>query len=366
MLPPPPPMPPTSSNCSSRLARASLLLLAGLTLAMAPTHAWGEDEGDDEGDEATPDEAVESKTGADRSNVKSDFTALPAGVWLVRDHALWHVAIKGGAAKRRGALPGQGGEAIALIASPSGKTLAVEVGDSWWYGLAPNDGKDVAWKKLPCAAQVTLQDDQVFCLHDAARQLWGASALPLAKPRTLTLPAGAQAYMLHNGDLVWTSAKGVLRAKGLDIAHARLVGTEAPRERFAVAPDGTVALGRFDATVRQAGVKTTAPRLFSLRLDGASAKRRSTHDAKPIAWSEDAQWVLVQDDDKACIIAATGGHYRCFEHHAALDISPSGEWALMRDAASGKLWRGQRSGTKAPPPVAIASDVATLAIWDHR
>ncbi|MBK9072724.1 MAG: hypothetical protein IPL79_17240 [Myxococcales bacterium] len=363
-------MPRTLSNCSSHGSRASWRLLVGsalaVALAVAPAHAWAEDEGDDESDEAAPDEAGEPKTGADRSNVKSDFTALPAGVWLVRDQALWHVGTKGGAPKRRGHLPGEGGDATALMASPSGKTLAVEVSGGWWYGLAPGDGKEVTWKKLPCAAQVTLHDDQVFCLLDAARQLWGAGALPLAKPRTLTLPAGAQANLLHNGDLVWTSPTGVMRAKGLDIAHARVVGAEAPRERFAVAPDGTVALGRFDATVRQAGVKTTAPRLFSLRLDGASAKRRSTHDAKPIAWSEDAQWVLVQDDDKACIIAATGGHYRCFEHHTALDISPSGEWALMREATGGKLLRGQRSGTKAPPPVAISSDAATLAIWDHR
>jgi len=342
-----------------------VVALATLALTVAPLDAGAEDEGDDAGDEAA-DDAAEPKTGADRSNATSEFTALPAGVWLVRDHALWHVVTKGGAPKRRGQLPGEGGDATALMASPSGKTLAVEVSGGWWYGPAPGEGKDVTWTKLPCAAQVSLQDDFVFCLLDASRHLWGGGALPLAKPQVLTLPAGGQAVRLHNGDLVWTSAKGVLRAKGLDIAHARVVGSEAPRERFAVAPDGTVALGRFDATVRQAGVKTTAPRLFSLRLDGASGKRRSTHDAKPIAWSEDAQWVLVQDDDKACIIAATGGHYRCFEHHTALDVSPSGEWALMRDATGGKLLRGQRSGTKAPPPVVIASDAATLAIWDHR
>lgn len=373
-------MHPTSSNFSSRPNWLVPLVLVASSLwcaACTIPQAFAEDEGDEDAAAAEePAQAIDGKvaTVANHKNARNLSTALPAHIWLAYDQALWQAATKNGAAKKIGALPDATGAPTALIANQTGELIAIEMAGVWWLSPAPSDTTPLQWIKLPCQAEVTLQRNALFCLVDAKTQTWAHIRLssqdpkkvpPLAITTTIKLPTNAQATELGSGDIVWVAKDAVYQAKGTDITQARVIAKEPPIAGFTAAHDGSFALGHFEGTSRKAGAKVTQPLLYSMRLDGIGSKRRSIHNGTPITWSDDGNWALVQDEKNACVVAVAGGHFRCFAGYQGLDLSPSGEWILMRDA-TGKLMRGQRSGTKAPPPVLITTNAAVLALWDHR
>lgn len=356
-----------------------MLALIPLAMSVMPPMAHAESEGDaaaEDGEgEAEADVAADTDatTAADGTNAKHLTIALPSHVWLIKEDSLWRAATKGGGARRVGKLPASA-SAADFAADPTGQILAVEIGDAWWYGNVPMDGAPLQWALLPCKSAPTLHAASAFCLIDEAQGTWGVIQLPnpnqQAKPpaliATIKLPATAQARQLGDGDVVWRGKDAIYRAPLAKIAKPSVVAMEPPVAAMSINDDGSFAFGQFEGTVRKAGVKIKQPLLYSMRLDGIGSKRRSIHTGTPLAWSRDGQWALVQDGADACIVAVAGGHFRCFEGYQGLDLAPSGEWALMRDAAGAKVWRGQRSGTKAPPPILVSAEAAAFALWDHR
>ncbi len=248
--------------------------------------------------------------------------------------ALWVVEGKA-PAQKLGALPAELGAITSLQVDPAARIVLVGDVERWaWSPLRQDNGAlgALAFRKLPCApgpAQLSPDGAAVLC----ATANGSSMVVPLATARPILLPTPIeQIFLAGKGAelrLVWTDDRGVWTALLATPKAARQVAPEAPRGGFSVSPNGDRALGRFDGTAHHGKKVATQEMLFGFALDGKAARRKAIQQATALRWSADGKWVLVQDGQSACIMAATGGQYKCWKGYRGAAISRDGRYALL-------------------------------------
>lgn len=147
----------------------------------------------------------------------------------------------------------------------------------------------------------------------------------LSTPLTQTFLAGGAADLR----VIWSDAKGIWTAPVTAPKLSRQVAPEAPRAGLSVSPSGDRAVGVYRGTAHQRKAVIEQDMLFGFALDGAAARRKAIQHGAALTWSADGRWVLVQDGHAACIMAATGGQYKCWKGYRGVAIARDGRYALL-------------------------------------
>lgn len=283
--------------------------------------------------------------------------------------ALWLYEDKSG--QKLADLPPDLGPALSLQTDPAAKVALIGSDVRWyWTSLRTATGElgPISFHKLPCAAgRARLAPDGSAVLCSAPT---GASvvlqlpsgktlaAVPSALEQTALVlaqpPAGSPASGAELR-LVWSDARGVWTAPVATPRAARQVAPESPAAGFSVSPNGERALGVFTGSAHHGKSVTQQTMLYSFALDGRAVRRKAIQHAVPLLWSADARWVLVQDNEAACIMAAFGGQYKCWKGYRGVSLSRDGRFALLlgnraegkeRDAKEAKK---SKNGSKDSP-----------------
>ncbi len=328
--------------------------------------------------------------------------------------ALWLLESKA-SPQRLGAAPAELGAVTALQIDAAARTLLVGSDVKWaWSPLRAASGLigPLAFRKLPCAAgPATLSSDgaDVLCatesgaamlvqlatgkqiVHNAPIEqtsiagsgaelrfiwaddlgVWSTPAVtPAASPATSTStwpsPAPASSGSrtappspaAGQRPTALSPAAGAPRPIGGSGGSATTVARpvqqlapEPPRSGFSVSPTGERALGVYEGSAHHKKNVITQEMLFGFALDGRAVRRKAIRRAVATAWSADGRWVLVQDGEAACIMAATGGQYKCWKGYRGAAISRDGRHALLlgnrgesKDAKDEKDGKGARNG----------------------
>lgn len=303
----------------------------------------------------------------------------PPSLVYAQAGALWLSAPKA-AARELGALPVDAG-AVASLTIDAGSTAVLLGTERGWYWaplsaratLDAIDSDEVAapalgdWKKLPCAAtRAALAPDgtAVLCGTMAGTAMLVNPSTGARLTRNVPVEHAALAGRGNELRLVWTDKDGIWAAllaapeKGSAVAYRlgepRRVAAEAPQRGFAVSPSGVRAAGVYAASAHRGKKLETRELLSSFALDGKAARRKLMDDARVVAWAADSKWALVQASDRACVVAAAGGQYKCWKGFHAEAISPDGRFALLAGdraedhAAASKKAAGKERAGKAP------------------
>jgi hypothetical protein len=290
--------------------------------------------------------------------------AAPAeaeSVLYVQESALWLLEPKA-APRQLAMLPADLGAATSLQTDPAARVILVGSDVRWYWSPFRAEAGDVgalSFRKLPCAAgRATLAPDgtAVLCatLSGAATVVQLPSLKPTIHTALLdqTALVAAPTTAATSGTelrLVWSDPRGIWTAPVATPKAARQLAPEAPLSAFSVSPNGERGLGVFAGTAHHGKTVTKKNMLFGFALDGRADRRKAIQRARPLTWSADARWVLVQDNESACIMAATGGQYKCWKGFRGLSISRDGHFALLlgnRTNKDGKDARDKKGGKK--------------------
>lgn len=265
------------------------------------------------------------------------------------------------AAQKLADLPAELGKAISLQTDPAAKVALVGSDVRWyWTPLRDDAGAlgAISFRKLPCAAgRARLAPDGSAVLCGAPTGASLVVSLPSGKSVAAPSPLEQTALVLAPPAppatapelrLVWSDARGVWTAPVANPKAARQVAPEAPLSGFSVSPTGERALGVFTGAAHHGKNVTQQPMLYGFALDGRAVRRKAIQRALPLLWSADARWVLVQDNESACIMAATGGQYKCWKGYRGVSLSRDGRFALLLGNRSEKEKeeRGSREAKK--------------------
>jgi hypothetical protein len=258
-------------------------------------------------------------------------------VLFARDGALWETDPDGeGPAIELARLPdGAAASDVRMIRTdPAGRTVILDVAGAWWW-LRPDEAT-VALAKLDCAdapARLTADGSCVVCADEDGQVMM--IGLDTGKVARKPVPAAGARVVETEGtrELIWADADGVWAAPVTQVRKAsarRELAPEPPLRGFLPAPDGSRAVGVYMGEVYQKRKEKVPAEVFgSFALDGKAARRQLFRDAEVIDWSWDSEWVLVQEQEKACVARATGGQYKCWKKYTAVSLSPDGKWALL-------------------------------------
>lgn len=231
-------------------------------------------------------------------------------------------------------------DVTALKTDAAGKVLLAEI-SAQWYWLAFDDSA-AKLKLLPCgpgSADLAPAATHVVCANPKR----GTSIIKLADGTVVTRNVPAQGARLaeeNNAlDVIWADKNGIWRSPVAKPKVVIKVADVAPIRDFSVSPDGTRAVGSYDAPPHGA-------QLFGFALDGVAARRKGIKAGIPLGWSHDNLWVLVQDGANACLMRTLGGQYKCWKGYIAGAAAPDGKWQLMfgnEAAAAEKPSKGKAS-----------------------
>lgn len=246
------------------------------------------------------------------------------------------------AARKLADLPAELGKALSLQTDPAAKVALVGSDVRWyWTPLRDDAGAlgALTFRKLPCAAgRARLAPDGSAVLCSAPTGASLVVSLPSGKSIAVPSPLEQTALALAPAAppatapelrLVWSDARGVWTAPVANPKAARQVAPEPPLSGFSVSPTGERALGVFTGSAHHGKNVTQQPMLYGFALDGRAVRRKAIQRALPLLWSADARWVLVQDNESACIMAATGGQYKCWKGYRGVSLSRDGRFALL-------------------------------------
>jgi hypothetical protein len=286
---------------------------------------------------------------------------IPGQVVFTRGGSLWQTNPKGkGDAQELVTLP-EGVSVRALRVDAHGRVLLANL-DGTWHQLAPIvPGSPL--RSLPCVGEAHITDDAaaVTCSDPAGNTLIVDLATGTPSPRAVPAAGALLVGRSAGKQLIWADPGGVWAAPVADLMKKIPLAPQAPRRHFSVSPDGTRAFGVYSATIRSGKSQADADVLFGFALDGTAARRKAIRDGVPLAWSFDSRWVLVQNQNAACIMRAVGGQYKCWRGYTAASISPDGQFALVLGKRRGEAppTRSRNGkGQKKPPAPAPATGAA--------
>lgn len=320
--------------------------------------------------------------------------------------------------QRLGVAPADLGAVTALHVDAAARTLLIGSDVRWaWSPLRAESGLigPLAFRKLPCAAgPATLSGDgaNVLCatssgaamlvqlatgkqiLHNAPIEqtsiagsgaelrfiwadengVWSTPAVtPSASPGSSGSPGSSTPGAASSGSRTAPPAgqrpaalsptagasrpiggSGVSATTATVARPVQQLAPEPPRSGFSVSPTGERALGVYEGSAHHKKNVTTQEMLFGFALDGRAVRRKAIQRAVATAWSADGRWVLVQDGEAACIMAATGGQYKCWKGYRGAAISRDGRHALLlgnrgeskdaKDEKDGKSAKNKKNG----------------------
>lgn len=273
------------------------------------------------------------------------------------------LATFGDAAKpAKSAKPGKNAVVRSLAIDAAANVLLVNLDGSWQW--MPLDGSAKSLTALPCAeGAATLAQEGDFVLCHAKEG--GSLILQLRTKKSVRVeaPSGRITGSGAGRKLVWADKDGVWGAPLGNRKAVKKLAPEAPKRGFLVSPDGTRAMGTYnDEVYVDVHHKQPAEILMSFALDGEGARRKAIKSGVPVEWSQDSQWVLVQDASNACLMHATGGEYKCWSGYTAVSISPDGKNALLLgkrdryDRQPTKKGRGRKDPVPAPAPAPVPEE----------
>jgi hypothetical protein len=253
----------------------------------------------------------------------------------------------------------------ALRSDADGTVIIADLAGRWAW--LPLDGQAKTLIDLPCAdgpAQLTTNGDAVLCRSPKAAsqsimvELVHAAGAPArtGKVTAFDVPP-ATARLTGEGverRLIWVDAAGVWSAPPTDFKRKSLAAHDVPLRGFLASPDGSRAIATYPDQV-YTDVHHTQPGdvLMTFQLDGKGARRKAIRDGVAVEWSQDSQWVLVQDGASACIMRVSGGQYKCWKGFTAASLAGDGRWALAlgnRDGGKPAAKAKAKPAAKAPPP----------------
>ena len=254
----------------------------------------------------------------------------------------------------------------ALRSDAGGSVLLADLGGTAGHKWSwmPLDGSTKTLAELPCAdgpAQLAEDGSSVVCRSPDPKV--GGIVYDLGKQHADPVAVSANTVRLASTAdglrLVWADAGGVWSAPADSPGRKVKVAPSAPLRHFLASPDGKRAVGVFgDQVYVDVHHKKAADVLMGFALDGDGARRKAIRDGVPVEWSHDAQWVLVQDGGKACLMRAVGGEYKCWNGFTAASVASDASWALVLGNRDGKAPPAKGAAGKKPapaPPAAVAA-----------
>ena len=238
--------------------------------------------------------------------------------------AVWRVPLAAPEEPERlAALDVAPGLVTGLAAARDGSALLIDLGtNAAWIDLAGE--APAAPVYLPCrGGRLAPDGGRVLCAGRAG----GALVIRL-RPRAGVAPlAGLDpartALASAPGDALVTERDGGLwRVPLAEPGGGSQVAPHAPLDRISIAPGGERAVGRY-----QEEDEPESDALFGFRLDGRAARRKLV-PGRPIGWSEDGIWLLVDSRHGACVLRAVGGEYKCWSGHTAVALTADGKHLL--------------------------------------
>ncbi|HET9619893.1 MAG TPA: hypothetical protein VFP84_00905 [Kofleriaceae bacterium] len=302
------------------------------------------------------------------SAARADDDFAGGVVIFARGAALYQVDARGRNETELAALPAKV-TVRALRSDADGSVLLADLAGRWAW--LPLDGASKSLLDLPCAdgpAQLAIDGTAVLCRSPRAAsqsilvELVHAPGAPArtGKVTPIDVPP-ATARLAGEGAerrLVWADAAGVWSAPPGDPRRKVRAAADAPLRGFLASPDGTRAIATYpDQIYTDAHHSQPAEVLMTLQLDGKGARRKAIRDGVAVEWSQDSQWILVQDGASACIMRVSGGQYKCWKGYTAASLASDGRWALaLGNRDSGKPSKPSKGGKpskpskRAPPP----------------
>jgi hypothetical protein len=272
----------------------------------------------------------------------------PDQVIFLKGGSLWLDQGDKTAPRELGTVPQELGVVTALQADPAGTTMLVGSDRGWfWSPLrsreTPGAFATLTFRKLACApGPATLSSDgqRALCGTVAGTamviQLASGAQLSRSLPIEQTHLAGAGA----DARLIWADPHGVW-ASPLDTPKVvRQLAAEPPLRGLSVSPSGQRAVAVFAGPAHHGKEVVTQEMLYGFALDGLAVRRKAIQHGHALGWSGDGRWVLIQDGPAACIMAATGGQYKCWKGYRGVALSYDGHAALLlgnrEDASHGR------------------------------
>jgi hypothetical protein len=269
----------------------------------------------------------------------------------VKGGALW---LRDGSAAPRslGPTPSELGAVTAMLVDAAGKVVLLGAERGWqWSRLRGADAgiPALAFRKLPCAAgraSLTADGTSVLCAGPTGQAL----VIQLETGKQLTHPAPLDRVALVGAGaelrVVWADERGVWTAPLGATKPARQLAPTPPLRGLSVSPTGERALGVFAGEAHHRREVVAQDILHSFALDGRAARRKVIQRGVALTWSADGKWVLVQDDNAACIMAASGGQYKCWRGYRGVALSADGRWALLLGNREAKKKSRDRSARR--------------------
>jgi hypothetical protein len=283
----------------------------------------------------------------------------PTGVVVFGRHGgLWAIGAEGGGEPVTVATAANPAPALqSVVVAPTGLVVArAEDGSAWWTQLRLGAIRRLA-RARGCVglAIVAPTGDRFACRADGTSMLvqpttWRAQTAAIE---------GELGGVTLSGELVVATDDAIYGATIAAPADRRQLAPHRPSGAWLAAPGGQRAAGVYaDPAPDPNGG------LYQFALDGKAARRRLAADAIPIAWSSDAEWLLLQSPDSACFVRAVGGEYQCWDGFRAVAVSPDDGYVLL--ARDGDLYTAATGGVAPGRPRLLVRDASHAAAWLAR
>lgn len=245
--------------------------------------------------------------------------------------------------------------------SVDGTALLLDVdGFAAWIDLTTEAPHEPRF--LPCSTPASLSADghRVVCGAPDGERTVVYTLRPSLSHRFLDVaPDSPRFGSQASAPIVVLGEGGVLGAGGQVLAPHR------PDAGFLVAPSGQRAVGVY---LEGKGTEDELGTLYTFRLDGKGARRKLIAPADPLGFSRDSRWVIVQAGERACVVRAVGGEYKCWNGFRALAGSTHGRALLVsRPSDQGKgridLYRARLDGPRSRPPELVREGVLGTAAF---
>lgn len=277
------------------------------------------------------------------------------GVVYAKAGALWLRAGDGkGDSVELAPLPTKGPVASIQV-GPTMRGALVQVADRWFW-LAFRKGKEA--RELRCKDKTVLSPNGrcIICGDGGGKTLLYILGKRI---RSIKLPFAASAYDFAGSDrIAIADNKGIwtMAPKG---KRRRRLSKHTPEGSFTISPNGHRAVGLYQEPTEG---------LYSFRLDGRATRRRLLAEGRPMGWSRDSQWLLIQQQTGACVVRATGGQYKCWNKYEALALSADASTIYLTKEEDGKrgIYMASTAGARPRAPRRILIGTEPAAAWASK
>ena len=286
-----------------------------------------------------------------------------AGILFTRGNAIWLTDMSRTPAKRIVALP-PSTASYQLITASSGQAAVAHNGDHAMWVLL---GLTTRSHQLPCMGAAALAPDGqcALCSTAVGLTIFADHRGSLQRVNTRVRAAEFSLWGAKRGHIVVPLQDELWAMWGHTAPYRQRLAPHRPSSGLLVAPNASRAVG-----VYRDGETHSA--LHSFRLDGQAHKRRLLKNAIALRWSHDSRWILAQRGERACIVRALGGQYKCWKGYRGVAVAPNGSVALLAKLPDVKsadtlqqqdLFLAKTAGPVPKPPKLHIRNTQGAAAW---